>query len=83
MFVTKYRRKVITSEILTHQSVGKLSMHQVNLKEAETRLADGAAFLIVPLGAGGASPKFGSAKGKVILSDDFDEPLADFEEYAP
>ncbi|MBE9146939.1 type II toxin-antitoxin system Phd/YefM family antitoxin [Planktothrix mougeotii] len=75
-------------------------MHQVNLQEAETKLAelieeaasggevvitrsDGAAFLIVPLVGAGSIPKFGSAKGKVIMSDDFDEPLADFEEYAP
>ena len=28
-------------------------------------------------------PKFGCAKGKFILSADFDEPLADFNEYMP
>lgn len=27
------------------------------------------------------SPKFGSAKGLFVLADDFDEPLADMEEY--
>ena len=27
------------------------------------------------------TPKFGSAKGKYILSDDFDEPLECFKEY--
>ncbi|WP_066378837.1 MULTISPECIES: type II toxin-antitoxin system Phd/YefM family antitoxin [unclassified Anabaena] len=75
-------------------------MHQVNLKEAETRLAqlieeaaggeeviitrsDGTSFKIVPLGRVEARPKFGSARGLVKMSDDFDEPLADFEEYAP
>lgn len=26
-------------------------------------------------------PKFGSAKGLVTISDDFDEPLEDFKEY--
>jgi len=26
-------------------------------------------------------PKLGSAKGLIILSDDFDEPLEDFDEY--
>ncbi|MBN3875085.1 MULTISPECIES: type II toxin-antitoxin system Phd/YefM family antitoxin [unclassified Nostoc] len=73
-------------------------MHQVNLKEAETRLAelieeaaggeeviitrnDGTSFRIVPLGGVEARPKFGSARGLVKMSDDFDEPLADFEEY--
>ncbi|HYX17045.1 MAG TPA: type II toxin-antitoxin system Phd/YefM family antitoxin [Nostoc sp.] len=73
-------------------------MHQVNLKEAETRLAelieeaaggeeviitrnDGTSFKIVPLNVE-LRPKFGSARGLVKMSDDFDEPLADFEEYA-
>lgn len=27
------------------------------------------------------SPKFGSAKGMIIMKDDFDEPLEDFKEY--
>lgn len=27
------------------------------------------------------APKFGSAKGKYVLSADFDEPLEDFNEY--
>ncbi|OWY69130.1 prevent-host-death protein [cyanobacterium TDX16] len=68
-------------------------MHQINLKEAETRLAelieeaasgeevvitrsDGKSFKIVPLGTIEAIPKFGSAKGLVKMSDDFDAPLA-------
>lgn len=75
----------------------RLLMHQVNLKEAETRLAelieevasgeeviitrsDGTSFKIVPFGEVKAHPKFGSAKGLVKMSDDFDKPLADFEE---
>ncbi|WP_414512221.1 type II toxin-antitoxin system Phd/YefM family antitoxin [Nostoc sp. PCC 9305] len=75
-------------------------MHQVNLKEAETRLAelieeaaageeviimrnDGTSFKIVPLNGVEVRPKFGSARDLVKMSDDFDEPLADFEEYAP
>lgn len=75
-------------------------MHQVNLKEAATQLAelieeaaggeeviiirsDGTSFKIVPIGAVGVTPKFGSAKGLVRMSDDFDEPLEGFEEYTP
>jgi antitoxin (DNA-binding transcriptional repressor) of toxin-antitoxin stability system len=75
-------------------------MYQVNLTEAETRLAelieevaggeeviivrsDGTSFKIVPLDAVKATPKFGSAKGLVRMSDDFDEPLEGFEEYVP
>jgi hypothetical protein len=30
-----------------------------------------------------ARPKFGSAKGLVKMSDDFDEQLEGFEDYAP
>ncbi|HEY6330539.1 MAG TPA: DUF2281 domain-containing protein [Blastocatellia bacterium] len=26
-------------------------------------------------------PRFGSAKGLLVIADDFDEPLAEFEEY--
>jgi antitoxin (DNA-binding transcriptional repressor) of toxin-antitoxin stability system len=46
-------------------------MHQVNLQEAK----------IVPLNTAQTSPKFGSAKGLIKMSDDFDEPIEDFEEY--
>lgn len=73
-------------------------MHKVNLEEAEGRLAelvaeaaggeevviirgDGATFRIVPETR--PRPKFGSAKGLVAMSEDFDEPLEDFEDYAP
>ncbi|MDF5713333.1 MAG: type II toxin-antitoxin system Phd/YefM family antitoxin [Rhizonema sp. NSF051] len=75
-------------------------MRQINLQEAETRLAqlieeaasgeeviitrnDGSAFKIVPITTNVPRPKFGSAKGKVKIVDDFDEPLPDFEDYAP
>ena len=75
-------------------------MHKINLKEAETRLAeiieeaakgeeiiiirnDGLSFKILPITEKEPFPKFGSAKGLVEMSDDFDEPLEDFEAYAP
>jgi prevent-host-death family protein len=45
--------------------------------------SDGALFKIVPFSSEEIRPKFGSAKGLVRMSDDFDQPLADFEEYAP
>jgi antitoxin (DNA-binding transcriptional repressor) of toxin-antitoxin stability system len=44
---------------------------------------DGASFKIVPIRLEGTVPRFGSAKGLVKMSDDFDVPLEDFEEYAP
>lgn len=75
-------------------------MQQVNLKDAETRLAelieevasgkeviiiraDGLSFKIVPLLTVKARPRFGSAKGLIKMSDDFNEPLEGFEEYTP
>lgn len=44
---------------------------------------DGAAFKIVPLHDRVKAPKFGSAKGLIKMSDDFDAPLENFKEYAP
>jgi antitoxin (DNA-binding transcriptional repressor) of toxin-antitoxin stability system len=57
-------------------------------KEVVITRQDGASFKIVPLlGSAiaplGAIPKFGSARGSVKMSADFDEPLENFEEYAP
>jgi antitoxin (DNA-binding transcriptional repressor) of toxin-antitoxin stability system len=44
---------------------------------------DGAAFKIVPTTPLTPYPKFGSAKGLVHIAEDFDEPLEDFQAYAP
>jgi prevent-host-death family protein len=44
---------------------------------------DGAAFKIVPVVPMPPFPKFGSAKGLVKMAEDFDEPLEDFQAYAP
>jgi len=45
---------------------------------------DGAAFKLVPAPEGKPpQPRFGSAKGQVWMSDDFDEPLDDFSDYMP
>jgi len=41
--------------------------------------ADGSAFKLVPVVTG--TPRFGSAAGKIIMRDDFDAPLEEFEEY--
>jgi antitoxin (DNA-binding transcriptional repressor) of toxin-antitoxin stability system len=70
----------------------KPAMHQVYLKEAETQLAElieeaaSGEEVIIPLsdgvGAVEARPRFGSAKGLVKMSDDFDESLEGFEDYA-
>ena len=36
---------------------------------------------LVPLGAAGRPRKPGSARGQIWISDDFDEPIPDFEPY--
>ena len=38
---------------------------------------------LVPIQAAHHRRKFGSAKGKIKFAKDFDEPLADFQEYMP
>ncbi|MEO1693482.1 MAG: DUF2281 domain-containing protein [Cyanobacteria bacterium J06631_6] len=72
-------------------------MHKVNLKQAQTQLAelieeaangkeviifrnDGTSFQIIPVKKEKPIPKFGSAKGLIEMSDDFDEPLEDFQD---
>lgn len=42
---------------------------------------DGAAFRLIPVIA--PTPVFGSARGRVRMSDDFDAPVEGFEPYAP
>lgn len=44
---------------------------------------DGAAFKLVPAPEIQPRPRFGSAKGEVWLSDDFDAPLDSFNDYMP
>jgi prevent-host-death family protein len=44
---------------------------------------DGATFKIIPAAPLAPYPKFGSAKGLVHIAEDFDEPLEDFQAYAP
>jgi antitoxin (DNA-binding transcriptional repressor) of toxin-antitoxin stability system len=36
---------------------------------------------LVPVSTTKPCPQFGSAKGLITISDDFDEPLEEFEEY--
>jgi antitoxin (DNA-binding transcriptional repressor) of toxin-antitoxin stability system len=44
---------------------------------------DGSLFKIVPVPSPKPVPKFGSARGLITMSDDFDEPLEGFEDYTP
>jgi antitoxin (DNA-binding transcriptional repressor) of toxin-antitoxin stability system len=45
--------------------------------------SDGTAFEIVQRKSTKPRPVFGSAKGSIEMSDDFDNPLEDFEDYVP
>jgi antitoxin (DNA-binding transcriptional repressor) of toxin-antitoxin stability system len=38
---------------------------------------------LVPVELPERRPHFGSAKGLIVIADDFDAPLADFNEYMP
>jgi len=44
---------------------------------------DGASFKLVPLSKQKPQPTFGTAEGKIWMSEDFDAPLDDFEDYMP
>ncbi len=38
---------------------------------------------LVPVEPPKRQPQFGSAKGLIVMADDFDAPLADFDDYVP
>jgi antitoxin (DNA-binding transcriptional repressor) of toxin-antitoxin stability system len=38
---------------------------------------------LVPVEPPKRQPQFGSARGLIVMADDFDAPLADFNEYMP
>jgi antitoxin (DNA-binding transcriptional repressor) of toxin-antitoxin stability system len=42
---------------------------------------DAPAVRLLPMVEAKPRPQFGSARGMIALSDDFDEPLEDFQEY--
>jgi antitoxin (DNA-binding transcriptional repressor) of toxin-antitoxin stability system len=44
---------------------------------------DGASFQLVPLSKSKPRPTFGSAQGEIWMSEDFNAPLDDFEDYMP
>jgi hypothetical protein len=56
---------------------GKIESLPIEMQKEVSLFAD---FLLSKT-ASTAIPKFGSLKGKIHLSTDFDEPLSDFKEY--
>lgn len=63
--------------------LAELVEEAANGEEVIITQEDGSAFKIIPIPLLKPHPKFGSAKGQIKMSDDFDEPLEDFDEYAP
>ena len=52
------------------------------LEQAQLR-ANNTAQQVIPIASTKPRPQFGSARGLIHMSDDFDAPLADFDEYVP
>ncbi|MGR3318491.1 MAG: type II toxin-antitoxin system Phd/YefM family antitoxin [Candidatus Anammoxibacter sp.] len=52
-------------------------------EEVIIKKENGTYYKIVPIIKNEPIPKFGSAKGLIEISDDFDEPLEEFKEYMP
>ena len=50
-------------------------------KEVRLRRPDGQTFRLVPVTGQRPTPRFGSARGLIKMSDDFDDPLDDFRDY--
>jgi antitoxin (DNA-binding transcriptional repressor) of toxin-antitoxin stability system len=63
--------------------LAKLIDEAASGKEVVITRSDGAAFKIVLISSTKPRPTFGSARGLVRMSDDFDDPLEDFQDYAP
>lgn len=63
--------------------LAELIEEATNGEEIIITQADGAAVKLVALPQDNPTPKYGSAKGLVQVSDDFDEPLDDFQGYSP
>ena len=63
--------------------LAELVKEATNGEEIIITQTDGSAVKLVPLSPLKPLPLFGSAKGLVKMSDDFDEPLEDFQDYSP
>lgn len=53
----------------------------LNGEEVVIEQDEKSAVKLVPTSIAKPRPKFGSAKGKILIADDFEEPLEDFAEY--
>jgi antitoxin (DNA-binding transcriptional repressor) of toxin-antitoxin stability system len=73
--------KVDLKEATTH--LAELIEEAASGEEVVITQDDGSSFQIVPLRGTKPRPRFGSAKGLIKMSEDFDEPLEDFKDYVP
>ncbi len=63
--------------------LAELVKEATNGEEIIITQTDGSAVKLVALSHDKPTPKYGSAKGLIQVSDDFDEPLDDFQDYSP
>ena len=63
------------------KNLGDLIEAAVKGDEVVITLGNRPVVKLVPVGGTKAQPRFGSAKGLITMSDDFDEPLEDFGDY--
>ena len=65
------------------ERLAELINEVANGEEVVITREDGTTFKIVPVAPRAQYPRFGNAKGLVKMAEDFDEPLEDFQAYAP
>jgi antitoxin (DNA-binding transcriptional repressor) of toxin-antitoxin stability system len=70
--VTSEEAKSKLSDLIAQAMEGET----VFIKEDENKIV-----LLMPIASSRGKRQFGSAKGLIHISDDFDEPLEDFKEY--
>ena len=63
--------------------LAELVKEATNGEEIIITQTDGSAVKLVRCPTINQLPKYGSAKGLIQVSDDFDEPLDDFQDYSP
>ncbi len=63
--------------------LAELVKEATNGEEIIITQTDGSSVKLVALSHDQPTPKYGSAKGLIQVSDDFDEPIDDFRGYSP
>ena len=74
-------RKVNLDE--AQKKLPELIEEAANGEDVQISRGDGASFRIVPVAKPHRQPVFGSLRGQIKISDDFDDPIEGFEPYMP